>query len=208
MIVFVDGYNWLRSIYGKTSYEEERAHARTMIRSMEHYKVAHGAVEVTLVFDGGLFSHKQREVHHGIVVVYAGRGCSADDAIIEYIEKMRGQEVVVVSNDRKLVRCCKENGAEVLPVDVFAQYVAEAVVEQQVAAEELQEAGIEKYASSDGEFVDDDVIDVLMIQASLQKTDKKVDDEPKERFRTARTKKSKQERARVRLYNKLRVQKV
>lgn len=54
-------------------------------------------------FDGGGSVHMTREVKNNVVVMHAGMRMSADDAMVEFVEKYRQKELLVVTNDRKLI---------------------------------------------------------------------------------------------------------
>ena len=102
MILLVDGYNFIKGIFPfrKGCLEECR---QQLIRLLSQYRIlrAKRIKEIIAVFDGGLFQRATREVHRGIVVLFAGRSRSADDWIVEYAESHKGYQTLVVSNDRQ-----------------------------------------------------------------------------------------------------------
>ncbi|MBY0353058.1 NYN domain-containing protein [Candidatus Babeliales bacterium] len=121
MIIVIDGYNLLRHIFPKAKglLDKQR---QQLIKQLGLYKAKkkEGAKEIVVVFDGGTFGHASREVRNGIVIIFSGQKSSADDWIIEYTEKKKGEEILLVSLDRKLIQACEKYQAH--SIDVFEFY--------------------------------------------------------------------------------------
>src|SRR3954462_6694624 len=102
MIILIDGYNLLKSIF--PDQKDHLAKKRDqLIKQLSHYKKQRPKIStIVIVFDGGLFTHGSREVHSDIVVIFSGQRNTADSWIIKFVDKHKDQERLVVSNDRKL----------------------------------------------------------------------------------------------------------
>ena len=130
MILIIDGYNLLRAIYpdhkGKSDQQKNY-----FVRQLGFYKELKAATinEIIIVFDAGPFSHATREVHNGVIVMHSGQGSDADRWIIDYTERRKGKEMLVISRDRQLVDRCRHNGAESLGVEEFYQLMSVALLE-------------------------------------------------------------------------------
>ena len=122
MIVVIDGYNLLKQIFptAKGTLEKQRDQ---FIRQLGYYKNKKGQdiKDIIVVFDAGPFGHATREVKHGVVVVYSGQKSSADDWIVDFTERKKSEEILVVTMDRKLIALCGKNGASALgSLDFYA----------------------------------------------------------------------------------------
>ena len=120
--------------------------------------------DIILVFDAGPFSHATREIKHGIVVMFSGQKSSADDWIIEYAQKHRNDELLVVTNDRKILSASERCNAVTLSSNDFYHIVQKVLFE-----EHLENSLPEMKISSDiqkleqGNYFDDDLEDLLQI---------------------------------------------
>ncbi len=104
MIVFVDGYNVMKIIFsgrGEQFHKEKNLFIKS-IGAYLHEKKA-SITQLIIFFDGGGSVHMTREVKNSVVIMHAGTRMSADDAMVEAVEKYRQKELVVVTNDRKLI---------------------------------------------------------------------------------------------------------
>lgn len=175
MIVVIDGYNLLKQIFPgiKGSLEKQRA---LFIQHLAHYKMkkAKEISEIVVVFDAGPSTHATREVKSGVVVVFSGTRSSADNWILAFVERKKGQELLVVTLDRELLDACKRLGADVLSVYDFYNIMQQNLLED--AAEAFagtdQHTIIEKYdniglVECDNYSIDTKALDILMEQASV-----------------------------------------
>lgn len=217
MILIIDGYNLLRQIFpgfrGKMDQQRD-----LFIRQLGYYKFKKSAEirEIIIVFDAGPFSHASREVHHGVVVMFSGQKRSADDWIVEYVEKHRNEEILVVTNDRKIIsEILKHNSANLSCCD-FYRILQDVITFRgdkcQTGGKNLQKKAVSSVKKFDqADYADENIeglelgidlkaVDILMEEASgnVNKPDF-VDDSSDKRTRAA-DKLSKQER---KLYSKL-----
>jgi predicted RNA-binding protein with PIN domain len=205
MILLVDGYNFIKGIFPfrKGCLEECR---QQLIRLLSQYRIlrANRIKEIIAVFDGGLFQRATREVHRGIVVLFAGRSRSADDWIVEYAESHKGYQTLVVSNDRELRKRCVNVGCEVIKIDEFDCRVREALrdfSEEQSKMKLLPRGGVTKFEREEGTSLE---LDLLMEQASLGRSYKNDDAFDENAFSKEREKKlSKKEKKRQKVLKKL-----
>lgn len=130
MIVIIDGYNLLHAIFPIKKGKAD-GHREHFVRQLSHYKEARLQTidDVIIVFDAGPFGHAVREVHNGVVVVYSGQKSNADEWMVEFCERHRGKEMVVVTKDRQLIVRCKPFGAESLGVEEFYGLMRAATLE-------------------------------------------------------------------------------
>lgn len=186
MIVVIDGYNLLKQIFShiKGHLERERD---MFVRQLGYYKnQKSGEIkEIIVVFDAGPFSHATREVKHGVVVMFSGQKSTADDWIIEYAEKHRNEELLIVSNDREIISASQRFNATTLSSKDFYRIMQSVLVVDQTASntpEITLLSGINKFKQSDyfdeeleglGVF-DEKMVDMLMEQSSVNA--KKLDD--------------------------------
>lgn len=128
MIIIVDGYNLLKQLHPK-SKENLEYHKKVLLQELGVYKKIKGDAikDIIVVFDGGSLHHATREVHHGVAMLEAGYKSSADDWIIEYVDRYKNQEILVVSMDRALCLACEKNNAFSMGVFDFAQAVKEVI---------------------------------------------------------------------------------
>jgi predicted RNA-binding protein with PIN domain len=128
MIIIVDGYNLLKQLHPK-SKENLEYHKKVLLRELGVYKKIKGEAikDIIVVFDGGSLHHANREVHHGIVMLESGYKRSADDWIIEYVDRYTNEEILVVSMDRALCLACEQHKAFSMGVFDFARAVKEVI---------------------------------------------------------------------------------
>jgi predicted RNA-binding protein with PIN domain len=121
MVVLIDGYNLLRQIMPqhKRTPDAQKQH---LIKLLSSYKAKKKKElkDVILVFDAGPFSHASREVKQGVSIIFSGQKSSADEWIIEYAEKHKELNILVVTKDRKLIQECTRHGTS--SMDVFEFY--------------------------------------------------------------------------------------
>lgn len=179
MIIVIDGYNLLKQIFAHVKGRLERE--RDMfIRQLGYYKhkKSNEIKEIIVVFDAGPFSHATREIKHGVVVMFSGQKSTADDWIIEYVEKHRNEELLVVSNDRKIVSASQRCNAVTLSSNDFYKILQDVLFLDQSAAtspEIPMSSDIKKFGQSDYfdeeleglSGVDDKMLDILMEQSSI-----------------------------------------
>lgn len=184
MIIVIDGYNLLKQIFpgSKGTLEKQRTQ---FIHQLSYYKKqkAPKIKDIITVFDAGPFNHASREVKAGIVVIYSGQKSDADTWIIDYVERVKNQEILVISNDRKLISECAQFGASNMSSHDFYNIMQDNVIEHaQTALKEPDEqnaVNIKKYKDSNvwnddiestQKSFDAQALDLLMEQESLNIT--------------------------------------
>ena len=169
MIVLVDGYNFIKGIFPRRKgfAEECRQH---LLRLISQYRECRRNTikEIIVVFDGGLFSRATREVHGGVSVIFSGRDRSADDWIVEHVDRHSGYELLVVTNDRQLTQRSKSSGSETMKIEEFDRCVREAIRDSgEVLSKRviLNDGTIKKFDRGAGDTSAE--LDLLMEQASI-----------------------------------------
>ncbi len=172
MIVLIDGYNLLKQIFphvkGRLDLQRE-----TFIRQLGYYKTKKQKEikEIIVVFDAGPFGHATREVHHGVVVMFSGQRSSADDWIIEYVERHRNEDLMVITMDRKIIDECEKLGATALSsLDFYGIMQSFLLDESEQIIKSPKDGAIEKYEQEEGPFsnkIDREALDLLMEQSSF-----------------------------------------
>lgn len=121
MIVIVDGYNLLKQVFhkikGKLDLQREQLINELSIYKNKKYPEIK---EMVLVFDGGTEKHAERQVRNGIIIVFAGQKQSADDYILDFVQKNKNQELLLVTKDIELKRLCAQYNVD--SIDVFDFY--------------------------------------------------------------------------------------
>lgn len=167
MILLLDAYNIIRHLFVHKEAEADARRDWFMQRMARYFAAKQGPVkQVIVVFDGGLFGHRQRDIYRGVVRLYAGRGHSADDVLVEYAEKY-GNQAVVVTNDRELQQRCKQHHGAVVSVKEFDQLVEEVCshVEQEQDRVQYDEVVVQKYEHDETDH--DPALDELMRAGSV-----------------------------------------
>jgi predicted RNA-binding protein with PIN domain len=120
MILIIDAYNLLKQIFPgvKNTLDKQKT---AFIKQLAYYKVKKGdnISQIIVVFDAGPSNHATREIKSGIVVVYSGVRSSADNWILNFVERNKGQEILAVTSDRELRESCKKLNADSICVYEF-----------------------------------------------------------------------------------------
>src|SRR5689334_678295 len=98
MRIVIDGNNLLHAAPLRLkTYTQE-----SLLRALIKYKKIK-MHELVVIFDSGPFAFSTDEIEAGVRVIYAGRGHSADEKIVDYFrgERYTG-ETVFISSDRAL----------------------------------------------------------------------------------------------------------
>jgi predicted RNA-binding protein with PIN domain len=209
LIILIDGYNLLKQLFPhlKENLDKQR---NQLIKQLSYYKSQkpNEIKEIILVFDGGITRHATREIHGGIVEIFAGQNSSADEWIINFAEKNKEKELLIVSLDKNLISNCQKYGADSINVFDFYKILKNRLLADLQAPQTTPKVStLQKYEDiySENEYdnktADKTALDLLMEQASLSASIEKKDDLlPEEQLRKSKAKtKSKQEK---RLYKK------
>ena len=122
MKIIIDGYNLMYRMELTGSLEQKRE--KLLIALAEFMAV--NPNEILLVFDGGKYPshHRGKDAKYGIKIFYSAQGETADDYIMEMVEKRTGKAKMhlIVSSDRKITDHAKEHFMKVMTSDEFVEY--------------------------------------------------------------------------------------
>lgn len=205
MIILIDAYNVIRFLQpGRPGAGD--AHQAWFLHKLAAYRQEKRATieDLIVVFDGGLFSHRTREVTRGVVVVHAGVKRTADDVLVHYAQEL-GPRALLVSNDRELARRVSAHRAAVIGVQEFWSLVQTVTAPVASSATRWGAVEIVKHIEAAPDYVayelSEQDLDELMIAGSVGDGGHKQDEE-EERRRSGVTL-SKKEKAAARLRKKL-----
>ncbi len=207
MIVIIDGYNLLKQVFYKIKGKLDKQREQ-LVMELGFYKSKKSPEikEIVVVFDGGLLRHADRQTHNGIVVVFSGQRQSADDYILDFVERNKNKEILLVSKDNELKKRCSKFNVDA--VDVFDFYdIVKNTILNEVESEFQRGAvdSIHKYERNGCQSEqlrgfsgkNSEALDILMSQGSL---DIKKDESEIKIVQHKKNKKSKLEK---RIYKKI-----
>ncbi|MFH1644304.1 MAG: NYN domain-containing protein [bacterium] len=182
MIVLIDGYNLLRQVFHKVKGKLDKQRQQ-LIKELGYYKNKKPKIKnIIIVFDGGLFGHATREIKNGIVVIFSGQRESADTWILNYVEKHKNQEMLLVSLDRELKDNVKKYNVDSVDVFEFYKILQNTLQDDAMKNFVFPETQIKKQAP-DYKIIEDfdtnidtKALDLLMEEASLNHPDFEKDD--------------------------------
>lgn len=187
MIIVIDGYNILKYNAGQLYVSEERR--RHFVRRCARYGHFKNN-SIVIVFDGGDSQWQSSYKDHDALVIYAGHGKSADDAIKRYMSKQRADNLLLISSDNELAYWASERHIASMGAPDFLQILSTYSIKQ---ADHSTSASIIKTTQDSSPE-----LDALMQEAALMNVSKP-EDNPTIRDKNA-DKLSKSERQ---LYKKL-----
>lgn len=137
MYIIIDGYNLLKTVHGHHMQSESKKQQCIALLKRYSKKKEH---TIILVLDGGVHGLASREQHATITVIYSGADRSADDVIIEYIERCKEYDWLVVTADREIIQAAHACRAETIGPHEFYQIItreqtAEAVLKKEALDE-------------------------------------------------------------------------
>lgn len=190
MIIVIDGYNLLKHLFPGAKHNLDKQ-KNSLVRQLAYYKKSkEGSIKgITLVFDAGQSDHATRSVKSEVAIVYSGTKSSADDWILQFVERNRGKEILVVTLDRSLREACASLGADWLDVYSFNTILQQHILsdlQESVPQDILGDTGVEKYQQTD--YVDElenapvskQALDFLMEQAAERAFGPKAEDYAKQ----------------------------
>lgn len=209
MIILIDGYNLLHAVFHRShgAFESQRV---VLIKELQAYRQAKNN-EIIVVFDGGPERHATREVHKGVVIIFAGRRLSADEWIVDYVKRHPREDIVLVTRDREIIAQTASKYVDVIALEDFYALVRQEAfvnINKQVAARN-QFGNIRKFAHTEDEnySIDEDerhAFDALMVEAAEGiQDDGEHDDHSSSRDLVKKRKISKVERRLVKKLGKL-----
>lgn len=178
MIILIDGYNLLKQLFPKLKENLEKQ-KNQLIKQLGYYKNKKfpEVKEIIIVFDGGLLRHATREIHSGIVVIYSGQNSTADDWIIDFAEKNKEKEILLITLDKNLISSCQKYGVDSLNIFDFYKILQNTLLSDIDVDQEIKKQNIQKYKdeSSNEYNINNKALDLLMENASLSLEHKKDD---------------------------------
>ncbi len=105
MQIIIDGYNLLKQgLKTRDISDKQRA---LFLKKLITYACAKNN-QILVIFDGGSMTWPERyKIHALLTVVYVGKGNSADDALINYMQKYPQRPLVMVSSDLELQQAAR-----------------------------------------------------------------------------------------------------
>ena len=142
MHVIVDAYNLIMTSaeYGAVKGGRMQGAREGLVRDIVRYKKVRGH-KVTLVFDATGAGGIERTVDkkEGVNVIFTKRDETADDVIIEMVERGSGGERVVVTSDVAVLRGAKRRGAAVITSEGFIRKMETALSQDDTGEEMTRE---------------------------------------------------------------------
>ena len=124
MKYIIDGYNLMYKLdVTASSLEGKRAELTDML--LGFMELNRG--KMTVVFDApstqSVLRHKEN--HGDILFIFASKGETADDIILELIKRRTGKakEHVVITSDNRLLFAAREEHMKILKSEEFAEYL-------------------------------------------------------------------------------------
>ena len=179
MIILIDGYNLLRQIFNKVRGKLDKQRQQ-LVKELGFYKNKKEIKDIIVVFDGGLFNHATREIRNGITVIFSGQKQTADDWILDHVEKYKNNEYLLVSLDRDLKQKAADFGVDSIDVFDFYKILQNCLqedAEQCFVKNEMQGELLKYEKDMEGLFgdfeskVNSRALDLLMEEASLNNFD-------------------------------------
>ena len=171
MIILVDGYNVMKMVFSCRGQQFRMEKKNFICEIGKYFKIKTETVrQVVLFFDGGPTAHMTREVKNGVVVMQSGRRMSADDVIIEYIEKKNSQEILLVTNDRELIKLSHQINKYIVCMDsdAFWELICKTVIMHKgiMQSNQSSSSGMKKIYHDDADKSTSSDFDALMAMAS------------------------------------------
>lgn len=123
MHYLIDGYNLIFSLVESKESLQTLRH-RVIVALQKQF--AKRKISGTLVFDGAHRRDEESGLSYSspLTIAYTPKGQSADDYIVEMIERAKNPKLItVVTNDRGLAMHAKSHGAKVQPNDEFIHWL-------------------------------------------------------------------------------------
>ena len=200
MIILIDGYNLLRSMFHKIKGKLDKQRDQ-FIKQLGFYKKKKELIkEIIVVFDGGMPNRATREIKNGIVVVFSGQNSNADEWIKDYIEENSNRELMAITMDREIIKKAKNRGVEVIGVVDFYNILQNTLMDdvEYDLKKDGDESKMEKYHENN------EALDLLMEQAMLSGYESIKDDDIYEGKKKGESHKlSREERRRILRLKKL-----
>lgn len=190
MILIIDGYNLIKHITGRKSVSH--AELTQFINEIALY-VKSRTLRASIVFDGGQSAYPEISKHGALTVIFSGYKESADEFIINYVTNHKDYEILLISDDRQLCEHVKTAGKQTFGTyDFYYKFIKQKPADRATQSS----APLVKLTAQDQPELDE-----LMSDASYDAPYKSEDGIV---THVSVPKRSKKERARDRLLEKLR----
>lgn len=201
MIILIDAYNVIRFLQPGRAGDGDAQQAWFLHKLAAYRREKRAEIEdIIVVFDGGVFSHKMREVVSGIVVVHAGVRRTADDVLVQYAQDF-GSRSLLVSNDRELGKRVAVHRGAVMGVQEFWGLLTAVTTRLLPESSRWGAVEITKNTTFDDDCGDEmasESLDALMIEGSIAAGGHKDDGGEKRRRSGVTLSKKEKEAARLR----------
>jgi predicted RNA-binding protein with PIN domain len=116
--LIVDGYNVAKLVWPNRSLEQQRDE---LIARVEGLAASRQGIDATIVFDGAsVVGAHAIGARRAVRVLFSAEGVTADDVIRDEVDRLPPERaVIVVTNDREIVRDVRQAGANVIPSNAF-----------------------------------------------------------------------------------------
>lgn len=188
MIIIIDAYNFLRHNNNNETISESRYKA--FINSLTEYGKQKNH-KILIVFDGYSSSRPEFANKH-VEVIYPGPKKSADNYIINYLQKIQNKDISVVTSDNKLCQEVNNFKVSCVSVELFRELLRDIPSN----SNKYTNSKIIKYETEE----ENEELDMLMLEASKNI---KAKDTPEELNRNKQNKLSKQDKEILKLLKKL-----
>lgn len=125
MIIIIDGYNVLKTVFQKTMISEKERTAFLALLGRYSKKRNH---KIIVVFDAGPDYYKTEHKEHGITVWFSGQLSIADALIMDYIKNNKQKDLLVVTADTEIISCAASYSLVTLSPIVFYKKIKDAFV--------------------------------------------------------------------------------
>ena len=140
MHIVIDGYNFIQQSaslrsFNRHSLEEGR---QALFHFLLPYRKSRNH-NITIVFDAwdGDSPFEERDLRHGMEIIYSRRGRKADDVIKELVKNKGGKEILVVTSDREVAHYAICRNAATVSSQGFEQTVSRILSTEQTTARSL-----------------------------------------------------------------------
>ena len=206
MLIIIDGYNILKRVFSRIRGKLDKQREE-LLSYLAFYKDQKREHDITVVFDGGGSSHALREIYKGIVVVYSGVKRSADEWILDYIERHKEFSMLLITEDRALVvgaRSLSKN-IDTMSPRPFYEMIRNIITQEVASSISSPSETILKYDRAEDEDIVEELqsaaLDLLMKEVEMEAYSK--EEEPKKMRISSSHKASKQERKKLQKLRKI-----
>ncbi|MGE0206256.1 MAG: NYN domain-containing protein [Candidatus Babeliales bacterium] len=156
MIIIIDAYNLLKTLYHNTELDEKSAYYQGLLKQYAKKRKN----TLILVYDGGSSPWQSSHKEGALTIIHSGFQETADDVIMQYIQAHKDKDILVVSADREIAQKAYECNIVSIEPFLFDAYVQQAV-SNKTPVQEVAKNRVKKLRPEETHE-----IDTLMEQAS------------------------------------------